>query len=186
MTQNSYTPVPDGKPGIWATLQRMAELIRSHAPSVTVYAQALQQEILDLAASQHRTLSHAEIAAILFDWVRLHMFYVDDETSDPINAPGVDILDKIQHPDVMLDEIDRLGQGMGDCDDYIILLGSLYHDLDYGVTLVNVVQASTEQEHVYLRVTTPEGVFAADPIIEEPFGWEIPRDEITEESVVPV
>jgi predicted transglutaminase-like cysteine proteinase len=75
---------------------------------------------------------------------------------------------------------------VGDCDDYVVLLGSLYYDLGWGVTLVNVVQDGTDQEHVYLRVTTPDGVFAADAIIREPFGWELPPEERLSEAVVVV
>jgi hypothetical protein len=178
----SYSIVPDGKAAIWATLQRMAELVRDHDPRVTAFAARLQEMILELDP----TLSHAEIASVIFNWVRDHMFYTDDVAVDPINAPGWQIADVIKQPQVVLDEILAMGHATGDCDDYVIFLGSLYYDLGYGVTLVNVVQRGTEQEHVYLRVATPDGVYAADAIVPEDFGWELPEEDKLSEAVLPV
>jgi hypothetical protein len=180
--QEFYHEVPDGKASIWASLQRVAEIIRDHNPSVADFAEHLEEAIL----AHDPTLTHEEIAAVVFEWVKAHMHYVDDIHVDPINAPGYDITDELKHPDVLLGEIARQGFATGDCDDYVILLGSLYHDRGYGITLVNVVQRGTEQEHVYLRVATPDGVFAADGIVDEPFGWELPEEDRESESVVPV
>jgi hypothetical protein len=177
-----YYEVPDGKAAIYATLSRMAELIRDHDPRVSAFAQRLYEMVLELDP----TCTHVEIAAVLFNWVRDHMLYTEDVHVDPINAPGYDIVDVIKQPQVILDEILSLGHATGDCDDYVIFLGSLYQDVGYGVTLVNVVQRGTEQEHVYLRVATPDGVFAADGIIDEPFGWELPEEDKEFEAVVPV
>ncbi len=177
-----YHEVPDGKAAIYATLTRMAELIRDHDPRVSAFAQRLLEMIQELDP----TLTHAEIASVMFNWVREHMLYTDDIAVDPINAPGWDIVDVIKQPQVILDEILALGHATGDCDDYVIWLGSLYYDVGYGVTLVNVVQKGTEQEHVYLRVATPDGVYAADGIVAEDFGWELPEEDKLFEAVVPV
>lgn len=177
-----YFEVPDGKAAIWATLERMAELIREHDPAVTRFAERLVAMIEEVDP----TLSSAEVASVMFNWVREHMFYTDDAHVDPVNRPGDTIVDVIHHPDVLLDQILRIGHAVGDCDDYCILLGALYYDAGYGVTLVNVVQAETEQEHVYLRVTTPQGTYAADPIMPEDFGWELPESERIFFATLPV
>lgn len=177
-----YSIVPDGKAAIWATLQRMAELVRDHDPRVTAFAQRLVEMIQELDPG----LTHAEIASVMFNWVRDHMFYTDDVSVDPINAPGWIITDVIKQPQVILDEILAKGHAAGDCDDYVIFLGALYYDVGYGVTLVNVVQRGTEQEHVYLRVATPDGVYAADGIVAEDFGWELPEEDKLSEAVLPV
>lgn len=165
-----HREIPDGRDGTLVSLSRIAEIIREHPPSVTQFSQCMIEQIEELDPS----LTSAEQAAVIFNWVHDHMIYVDDETLDL--GAGVEYTDVFKHPEVTLDEISRLGSTTGDCDDYIILLGSLYQSIGWGVILVQITTIEGV-EHVYLRVVTPDGTYAADPIVREDFGWELPAEQ---------
>lgn len=176
---HAFSEIPDGKPGILTTLSRMADIIRDHSQYVSDFALRMLEQLEELDP----TLTSAEQAAVIFNWVHQHMIYVDDEMVDLGN--GAVYSDVLKHPEVTLTEIQRLGSSTGDCDDQILLLGSLYHDIGWGVILVNI-KTLEGTEHVYLKVVTPDGTYAADPIVQEEFGWELPLEERAETVELPV
>jgi hypothetical protein len=176
---HAFSEIPDGKPGILVTLSRMADIIRDHSQYVSDFALRMLEQLEELDP----TLTSAEQAAVIFNWVHGHMIYVDDEMLDL--GAGVVYNDVLKHPEVTLTEIQRLGSSTGDCDDQILLLGSLYHDIGWGVILVNI-KTLEGTEHVYLKVITPDGTYAADPIVQEDFGWELPLEERAETVELPV
>lgn len=173
MDHTTYTEIPDGNAGVLATLARMAELIREPSPHIDAWAQHLA-DVADAQGADDRMVAEA-----VFEWVRLHMVYVDDQSSH-------DVADEIHTPEWLLDEIARMNHALGDCDDFVILLGALYHALGYGVLLVAIGIQDDNLEHVYLHVVTPDGQFPADPIRPEPFGWEVDEADRTVQYVLEV
>ncbi|MGH9896606.1 MAG: hypothetical protein ACREA0_32330 [bacterium] len=169
----TYREIPEGNPGVIATLDRIAELIREPALAVSEWADHLAD-----VAEQHGAGDLA-LAEMTFEWVRLHMVYVEDQESHGV-------ADEIRTPEYLLHEISRLGHAIGDCDDFVLLLGALYKALGFGVFLVAIGLADENLEHVYLHVVTPEGQVAADPIRPEDFGWEVAEEDRTAQYVLEV
>ena len=173
MEHVTYREIPEGNPGVLITLDRMAELIRDPSPAVAAWADHLADTAEAAGADD------AAIAEAVFEWVRLHMVYVEDQDSH-------DVVEEIRTPDYLLDEIARLGHAIGDCDDFVLLLGALYQALGYGVLLVAIGLTDDNLEHVYLHVVTPAGQIPADPIRPEDFGWEVAEEDRTAQYVVEV
>jgi transglutaminase-like putative cysteine protease len=170
--------IPEGVPGRIMTLERMRALIRAPDPLVDAVVAAF----LDNPA--YGDLEPHALAAALYRWVQDRMLY----TPDPQDG---ELIDEIKTPGYLLEEIFRYGHTLGDCDDYVVLLGALYWRLGYRVTLVGITrEADGVPDHVYLTVETPEGVVAADAIpvhgLSQPFGWEIPAAEVTNRVEVAV
>lgn len=155
-----WIKVPEGHPGSWATLAYMASVIRAPNPR------------LDAAAAAWGTAPPRTI----FEWVRQHMLYMPDFNNGSV-------IEEIQTPGHTLEEIDRLGRAVGDCDDYVVLLGSLWYRQGRQIVLVAISRHADQLlDHVYLMV---DGV-AADGIVPEPFGWEVPASEVTYRMEYPV
>jgi hypothetical protein len=173
MDHVTYREIPDGNPGVIITLDRMAELIREPSPHVTAWA----EHLVDVA--ERHDASDLLLAETVFEWVRLHMVYVEDQDS-------LGVVEEIRTPEYLLDEIARVGHALGDCDDFVLLLGALYKALGWGVYLVAIGLNDDLLEHVYLHVVTPEGQVPADPIRPEPFGWEVAEEDRTAQYVVEV
>lgn len=167
-----FIEIPDGNEGSLATLRYMAAMMRAPDPEADTVS-----DILSLALETH---SDAERAETVFEWVRRHLTYTPDHDD------GLTI-EEIRTPGYLLIEIERLGTALGDCDDYVVLLGALLIRLGYPVTLVAISRHEDQQlDHVYLAVDTDEGRYTADGIVAEPFGWEVPEDEVTNRVEVPV
>lgn len=167
-----YVEVPDGPESALATLRYMAAVIRDPDPLV--------DQASDILSLQLESLTNAEQAAAIFEWVRSHMTYTPDFNDDLT-------IEEIRRPGYLLIEIGRLGTALGDCDDYVVLLGALYRRLGYPVTLIAISRSEDRiLDHVYLAVDTDEGRFTADGIVPEPFGWECPDEEITNRVEVAV
>lgn len=115
-------------------------------------------------------------AKAIFDWVRKYIRYVHDVRG----------IDTFQHPARTIEF------GGGDCDDYTILLASLYLSLGYPVKL-KVVQTikNDDYDHIYLLVGIPpvgkdDGKrewIAADASVNKPFGWEVPKSFIRKHKI---
>jgi hypothetical protein len=158
-----FIPVPDGEAGSIATLHRMATLIRTPDPWVDDFTDILSQASDD----------PVELARLVFEWVRSKMLYTPDRNDS-------DILDEIREPGYLLREIDRYGAALGDCDDYVVLYGALYSRLGYPFTLEAISRHDDQMlDHVYGSILVNGVRIAVDGIVEFPFGWEVPADEVT-------
>jgi transglutaminase-like putative cysteine protease len=165
-----FIPIPEGEGGALATLAHMAGLIRQPDPLVDDFTDKMS--VLDAEG--------AALAEQIFEWVRARMVYTPDLNN------GL-VVEEIRTPGYLLREIATIGNALGDCDDYVVLLGALYRRLGFPVTLVAVSTHEDRQlDHVYLAVDTEEGRVAADGIMWEPFGWEVPTDEQTNRLEYPV
>lgn len=162
-SEERFIPVPDGEAGSIATLHRMAQLIRTPDPWVDDFTDILSQASED----------PVELARLIFEWVRAKMLYTPDRNDS-------DILDELREPGYLLREIDTYGAAMGDCDDYVILYGALYHRLGYPFTLEAISRHEDLMlDHVYGAVYVNGVRIPVDGIVEFPFGWEVPADEVT-------
>lgn len=91
-------------------------------------------------------------------------------------------IDTYQHP------VRTLEFGGGDCDDYTILLCSLYESVGFPTRLKVVrTKNSTDWNHIYGLVGMPPREptkwMAADASLPVPFGWEAPRQMIGSAAV---
>lgn len=158
-----FVEVPDGEAGSIATLHRMAEMIRTPDPVVDNFTDILSQ----------MTEDPMELARLVFEWVRAKMLYTPDRTDS-------DILDEIREPGYLLREIDTYGAALGDCDDYVVLYGAIFHRLGYPFTLEAISRHEDLMlDHVYGAVSVQGARIPIDGIVEFPFGWEVPAEEVT-------
>lgn len=158
-----FIEVPDGDAGSLATLHRMADLVRFPDPWVDDFTDILSQV----------EAPPVELVRLVFEWVRAHMLYMPDR-----NDSG--ILDEIREPGYLLKEIDAMGAAFGDCDDYVVLYGAILHRLGFPVTLEAISRHEDQMlDHVYLSTSVAGQRIALDGIVEFPFGWEVPAEEVT-------
>ena len=154
-----FIPIPEGNAGNLITLDRMAEMIREQQPLFTPLARLGPPSATDA----HR----------IFEWVRSHMLYIEDLN----DLRGV--IEEIKTPEYLLREIATFGSAIGDCDDYVVLYGTIYLARGYGVKLVAIaLHEDTLLEHVFLQVSWDgSGWVTCDGIVAEPMGWEVPERE---------
>jgi hypothetical protein len=165
-----FTEVPDGVDGSIATLHRMAEIIREPDPAIDALVDALSIQNDD----------PLEIVRVLFEWVRSKMLYTPDMNT------GI-VVEEIRMPGYLLMEIFSLGRALGDCDDYVVLYGSILYRLGFPVTLEAVSTHDDQMfDHVYLSTVVNGQRIPMDGIVEEPFCWEIPSAEITNRMTLTV
>lgn len=176
--------IAPGNPGFETTLQWIVDTIRTWNPVVRRAAETI---VLD-QLHDRSTWSRRMAAEVLYRWVQDHMVYV-------IDAPGFHrgevVEDHVQAPADMLAIIKSRGWVMGDCDDYVTLLGALAYSLGIEVELVLVSSRPDEVwDHIYMTLNgvpadaigweTPEGWH------HPPLGWEIPTEGVTASRVVKV
>jgi hypothetical protein len=155
-----FIEIAEGHAGSMQTLERMRGMILASDPLVDATAKRMQ----------------SWSPAIIFEWVRQHMLYMPDFNN------GL-IIEEIKTPGYLLTEIERFGRAMGDCDDYVVLLGAVYFRQGHSVILKSISRHDdTLLDHVYLSV---DGV-PADGIVADPFGWEVPSREVTYRMDLPV
>jgi hypothetical protein len=169
-SEEHFIPVPDGDAGSIATLHRMAGLIKLPDPWVDDFTDILSQADRD----------PYDLAQMVFEWVRSKMLYTPDRTDS-------DILDEIRTPGYLLRETLTFGAALGDCDDYVVLYGAIYYRLGYPVTLEAISRHEDEMmDHVYLSIRIGGVRVAVDGIVDYPFAWEVPEEEITRRVSLPV
>jgi len=169
-----FIEIPEGIPGSLVTLNRMGAMIRAQDEVVDHFVGGL----LDLAESQ--SLEPRSLAALVFEWVRSRMLYLPDRGDE-------ELIEEIRTPGYLLQEIDRYGNAVGDCDDYVVLYGAVYARLGWPVTLVAVSTHDDKLlDHVYLAIGRDGERISVDGIVADPFGWEIPETEITNKVHVSV
>jgi transglutaminase-like putative cysteine protease len=152
--------VPDDNAGIrMIVAESMIPRIREsiHLPSVYLFTNPFER------AQPEQTIS-----ALLY-WVRGHMIY----TPDPPNE------ELIKWPSVLLDEIRRHGQALGDCDDYVMLFATFALSRGFAVRLVTIARKEVDDgagqmqlDHIYTRVLIDGEWIAVDPTGDVALGWE--------------
>lgn len=158
-----FTYIPEGYEGSVATLRRMAEMIVAPDPVVDDFADILAQVSDD----------PVQVVKTFFEWVRAKMLYTPDFNN------GV-VIEEIRTPGYLLHEITALGAALGDCDDYVVLYGAVFHRMGFPVTLEAVSTHPDRQlDHVYCSVMVNGQRIPLDGIVPEPFGWEVPENEVT-------
>ena len=166
-----FIPVPDGDAGSIATLHRIAELIRWPDPYADQFTDILSVALGEMAGGQEP--HPVETVRLIFEWVRAHMLYTPDRNDS-------DILDEIRTPGYLLKEIDTFGAALGDCDDYVILEGALLYRLGFPVTLEAISREDDQMlDHIYCSTAVDGQRIALDGIVDYPFGWEVPEEEVT-------
>jgi hypothetical protein len=147
--------IPDGTPGIHATLRAMRQLVRDYRTSVEIRGVALS--LLALTPPKDAT---AEIVA-LFEFVRDRIRYVGDVLD----------VETLTTPDK------TLALAAGDCDDKAVLLAALLESVGY-ITRFVVAGYNIPDvfEHVFVQAMLPDGCFISlDPTEDESAGFEPPN-----------
>ena len=152
--------VPDDNSGIREIVtQRMIPRIRESAGQSHVYLFANPFE---------RAQPEQSLSALLY-WVRGHMIYTPDPPDEEL----------IKWPSVLLDEIRRHGQALGDCDDYVMLFAALAVALGFQVRLVVIARKNVDDgagqaqlDHIYTRVFVDGAWLGVDPTGDVALGWE--------------
>lgn len=153
--QATYPPqflmeLPDGPEGVLATLKYMAGLIKrgkTH-PAIRNKAASLVQQL-------KQKDYYGEICT-LFDFVQNNIRYVRD----------VDGVETVHFPEQIL------AQEWGDCDDKVILLGSLLQSIGHPIRLVAVGFQPHNFSHVFLDTSFGRGRWLPlDPTEPHNPGW---------------
>lgn len=70
----------------------------------------------------------------------------------------------VRSPVAMLDEYENFGMANGDCDDQVLLSGSMLHSIGFAVRPVAVhLYDSTYHDHVILQIQGPRSIVSYDP-----------------------
>lgn len=163
MSSVRLSALAEGTPGILQTADRLAAHIRRYRPALRLLVRALLYELPRDAGPLAR-------AATLYGWVQAHVAYLPDHVH----------VEELSDPGDLLRQIDAYGHALGDCDDFVSLLGALFLSAGLPARLVlSSGRADRQFDHVYLRVLTERGWVAADPIHGEPLGWEVPIESVT-------
>jgi predicted transglutaminase-like cysteine proteinase len=106
----------------------------------------------------------------IYLYVRDNIKFIDD----------IENVETLQYPYV------TIKNGFGDCDDMVILMGSLYRSIGYPVALVLVqMSGNSDYNHIYLAVLTDEGWKVCDAANKEGvFNWQLPADDYVKKKIV--
>ena len=70
----------------------------------------------------------------------------------------------VRSPLAMLDEYEKFGMANGDCDDQVLLSGSMFHSIGFAVRPVAVhLHDSSYHDHVILQIQGTRGIVSYDP-----------------------
>ena len=155
----SVKQIGTGDRAIAATLRLMRKMILDGSKNWEIRWTAVQI-VKDLPARSDQ----AEVNAI-FQWIQQSLRF----TRDPI------AVEMLHTPDVLLKLIRQDTQTAADCDDYVILGGSLLAVLGYP-TRFKIISLNTQRklQHVYLEVRVHGKWIPFDPIRrDKPLGWEV-------------
>lgn len=144
--------IPDGQPGIEATLALMSRVVFEYKKNLQI--NELASDIIRFIPGK----SYAQEARALFEWVRSNIRYQRD-----IN--GVEV---IQSPTV------TIASQHGDCDDMSILLAVLLETAGHPTKFVAAGFGGGDIEHVWVETLIGDRWFAMDPTEQQPFGWRPP------------
>ena len=153
----------DGWSGTDATVRTISRLVNESLtdPKVRLLAEHIVRRLPERDKD-------AEIRAIS-DYVRRHIRY----TSEAVET--------IKTPRVMVDEIQRYGKAVGDCDDHLTLWLALHRIVGTKADIQVISQRPDGiANHIYGRVWNGHRWIADDTIMKKnPLGWEAPADRVT-------
>ena len=158
--------IPNGVAGTMATVGHIVKLIRqgTNYPAV--------REIAARAVQSVRWRDKYGEAERIFNWIRQNIRF----TYDPEGA------EMLQRVDAILEH------RAADCDDFVILGGSLLRSIGIPVRIVIIgadPSAPDGYSHIYLQAFMGDAWVGFDPSVNESkFGWEPPR--FTVKRVIPV
>lgn len=168
-----YHEIAEGNPGSLQTLEMMRQMVL--APDSIA-----DQAARDIVSQIPEDMDRYTLARLIFEWVRAHMLYTPD-VNDGL------LIEEIRTPGYTLHEIDRLGAAIGDCDDYVILLCGLYTRVGFPCRMVAISRyPDLLLDHVYAQVQVDGAWVTADGIVSDPFGWEVPHEEVTNRVEYPI
>lgn len=182
----TYWRIAEGNTGVIETLTMMIGMMRSSAPRVRARAERILRDAHAYwLLPRPRTVMASDIvrAHVVYTWVQQRMRYVQDANEAVEVEHGRDRLEEeLRSADVLLRDIEAVGFAEGDCDDYVILMGSLLLALDVPFT-IEVVSSRADRifDHVYLALL--DGT-VLDAITGQPFGWSV--GAVTNHLTVPV
>lgn len=154
--QIENTGLAAGEQGTLDTVRRIADLIREGRASALV--RTVAEDVLEEAGVAPR--DHVGEAEALFEFVRGHLVF----RNDPIGVEMLTTADSL-----------LVDHNQADCDEFVILLGSLLEAVGRHVR-IKVVRAhrSLPWQHVYLEVRVHGMWVPADATnAHEPLGWEV-------------
>jgi hypothetical protein len=173
-----FARITEGNEGILRdTIPTIKAWINEYNPLVRLTAEKILHDTNTVRADIE------DRARALFDWVRRNMVYTPD-MGGPRLGSDTNVEDELRRPDLLIHMIENKGYAHGDCDDYVIVVGALWHSI--GVEPIHLKVVSTRPDrgfnHIYLLM---RGI-PADPIVPHPMGWEVPRSEITASGLIPL
>jgi hypothetical protein len=158
----SQAPYPTGPEGARVSLETIAKRIREGQSDPRIVE--LAGKILIEAGFNGRGMgagSNSERVGALLGWVRGWLLYVPD-------APGTE---RIASAAALACVSKDLCIRIGDCDDQLVLLGSLVGAIGIHVRIVKQNFGPDVQEHVLLEASDESGAwFYADPSTNQPIG----------------
>jgi transglutaminase-like putative cysteine protease len=163
------TPYPAGVAGVKLSLEQIAQRIREGALSTAVQGAAF--DALLKAGFNGRGASAGsarERASVLLDFVRATTLYAPD-------PPGVEY---VKSAEALLCIRPDLCVRGGDCDDQLVLLGSMIMGIGIPVQVLKQTFGPMDQEHVLLEAMDDNGVwFPLDPSGDMPAGRKVQATE---------
>lgn len=146
---------------IYKTMELIAKLINKGKMNPKVIYTARY-----IAKSTTQRDKMAEVQAI-HEWVLEHKHYANDPLNFELLTPA----------DWLIRDIEKDGSTTIDCDEAVILEGSLLEALGYPVTLSVIsttMNPSDDYEHIYLSTEVGGQKIPLDPIMDDkPMGWEL-------------
>ncbi len=146
---------------IYKTMELIAKLINKGKMNPKVIYTARY-----IAKSTTQRDKMAEVQAI-HEWVLEHKHYANDPLNFELLTPA----------DWLIRDIEKDGSTTIDCDEAVILEGSLLEALGYPVTLSVIsttMNPSDDYEHIYLSTEVDGQKIPLDPIMDDkPMGWEL-------------
>lgn len=146
---------------IYKTMELIAKLINKGKMNPKVIYTARY-----IAKSTTQRDKMAEVQAI-HEWVLEHKHYANDPLNFELLTPA----------DYLIRDIEKDGSTTIDCDEAVILEGSLLEALGYPVTLSVIsttMNPSDDYEHIYLSTEVDGQKIPLDPIMDDkPMGWEL-------------
>lgn len=169
-TRSFFGEIPAGAAGARVTMGLMMREIARGSIDPSVRPVALH------IVADARERDHADIARRVYHWVIDHMSFRNDNF-------GVETL---QSPAYMLQQIEANGRAYGDCDDFVILIGTLLKVLGYAVKIrVIRYEGLKEFSHVILAVMIRgRGWAELDGTVRSGEPLSVPRAELMDSPVI--
>ncbi len=149
--------IPDGKQGIFDTVNLMIDIVNKYKTNLVIRGLALS--LVEFLPNKDE---RGEVETI-FSWVQNHIRYVKD-------VHGVET---VSTPDKTLEVM------QGDCDDQSLLLACLLESIGHPTSFKIAGYNGDDFEHVYCVAFVQGEAIHMDATESEPIGWEPPDSTIS-------